>query len=201
MENETASLDGRFAACMASLPGMISLDEAQFLRRAAAEAQDGCIVEIGSWRGKSAVAMALGLESRPLENRPLIYCVDPHRPFVGIYGGRFGAEDRKGFYETMLASGCAERVALINLPSGQVAESWREPIALLFIDGDHSYDGVRQDVAGWFPFLTANAVAAFDDALDINGGPYRVIAELIGSGAFEPCGKAGKIAAIRQRSP
>jgi methyltransferase family protein len=187
-----------FRELMASLEGMISYEEALFLRDAAAKAVAGCIVEIGSWRGKSAVALAAGLEARPLDERPKIYCIEPHDAFTGIYGGRFGPQDRSAFYRTMLSSGCAERVALVNLPSSHAVAGWREPIALLFIDGDHRYDTVRSDVDGWVTFLVERGQIIFDDALDVSAGPYRVIAELLESGKFIRSGGIGKIVALER---
>ena len=190
-----------FRELMASLEGMISYEEALFLREAAANALGGCIVEIGSWRGKSAVAMAMGIEAPPPEQRPKIYCIEPHGSFVGLYGGRFGPEDRVAFYKTMLSTGCADRVALVNLPSTQAAASWREPIALLFIDGDHRYDAVRQDVEGWMPFLVEGGQIVFDDALDPAAGPYQVIMQLMQSGKFIRSSAVGKVVALRRTMP
>lgn len=186
-----------FAELMASLQGMISLEEATFLRDAAANAEGGCIVEIGSWRGKSAVALAMGVLARPFGQRPQIYCIEPHRTFTGVYGGQFGPHDREAFYETMLSTRCAEHVALINLPSEQAAAGWREPIALLFVDGDHAYSAVRRDLDAWIPFLVPRATIIFDDASDPAGGPYRVIGELEKSGKAERYRDIGKITAMR----
>src|SRR3954464_9381260 len=50
-----------FDVWMQRLPGGITKDEASLLRRLAAEAGAGCIVEVGSYRGKSAVALAYGV--------------------------------------------------------------------------------------------------------------------------------------------
>lgn len=190
-----------FVRLMSRLPGMISLEEAALLRDAAAAVRGGCIVEIGSWRGKSAVAIALGVLKRPPADRPRIYCVEPHQPFAGALGGRFGPSDRAGFYEAMLEAGVAPQVALINLPSVRVAAGWQEPVAMMFIDGDHRYPAVRADLDAWRPHLAAGALVIFDDALDPGLGPRRLIGELEADAAFDYWGGVGKIAALVYRGP
>jgi hypothetical protein len=79
----------------------------------------------------------------------------------------------------MLRTGCYQTVRLVNLTSEIVAPNWKEPIGLLFIDGDHTESGVRRDWSCWSPHLTADAVVAFDDA-DLPG-PAKLIGELVGS--------------------
>ena len=76
--------------------------------------------------------------------------------------------------------------------------SWSEPISLLWIDGDHSYEGVKRDFRCWLPHLQANATIAFDDAADPKLGPRRLIDELTESKQFEEVVKIGKIVVIRQ---
>jgi hypothetical protein len=99
----------------------------------------------------------------------------------------------------MLEQGCSEIVSLINLSSEGFAPHWQEPVALLWIDGDHRYPGVRRDFELWAPYLTPEAVVVFDDALDPGLGPRRLIDELTASGRFEEVLVVGKIAAIRRR--
>lgn len=51
----------------------------------------------------------------------------------------------------------------INLPSYEIAKSWKEPIDILFIDGDHSYKGVIRDYSLFSPFVRRNAIILFHD--------------------------------------
>ena len=113
------------------IEGMISLREADLLYRLAGRANGcGCIVEIGSYRGRSTVALAEGATSSA------IFAIEPHEVFEGVLGGSFGARDRAHFYRAMLRSGAYERVRLVNLPGRVVAPGWSEPVALLWIDGE-----------------------------------------------------------------
>jgi hypothetical protein len=47
--------------------------------------------------------------------------------------------------------------------SGKLHASFDGPVHMLFIDGDHSYEAVRRDIAGWAPKLPAGGVIAFHD--------------------------------------
>ena len=127
--------------------GGITVEEGRALSRYAEACCNGVIVEIGSFRGKSAVALAFGQARSRLAEEGLVFCIEPHAPFVGIYGGQFGPQDRRDFYDVMLRTGFYDRVCLVNLSSQEASCGWRRPIALLFIDGDHSIEGVKSDVA------------------------------------------------------
>ena len=173
--------------------GMISLDEADLLFRLAAQADGtGCVVEVGSFRGRSTVALARGASSSP------VFAIDPHEPFTGVLGGKFGPEDRAAFFKTMLRSRGCERVRLVNLSSEIVTPGWREPVRLLWIDGDHSYEGVCRDWEAWKPHLVPNAVVAFDDSIDETIGPCRLIRELIDADELSLIEQVGKVTALRR---
>src|SRR5262249_39601536 len=145
-----------------------------------------------------AIAMAMGARTLPPEQRPIVYCIEPHAEFTGVYGGRFGPGDRAAFYRAMLAAGCSDGVALVNLPSLAAARAWKAPVGLLFIDGDHSEDAVQADVDAWSPFVIDNGIIAFDDALDEKVGPAGVIARLLASGAWRRGGGTGKIVVLQR---
>jgi hypothetical protein len=173
--------------------GWLPLPEARLLCDLA-EAAPADIVEIGCYRGRSTIALCLGA----VQSGRLVYSVDPHRPATGFYGGRFGPVDREVYYRNMLASGMAQRAALINLTSEKAGRSWHDPIGLLFIDGDHRYEAVRRDTDIWAPHVVAGGVVVFDDAGASEGGPARVIAELVGGGGYISNSVVGKVHALRR---
>jgi hypothetical protein len=47
----------------------------------------------------------------------------------------------------------------------------RRVYLLFWIDGDHSYKGVKLDFYFLSPHLMSNSVIVFDDAIDYNLGP------------------------------
>ncbi len=181
--------------CFERTEGMVSFDEAMLLYRIARGASSGSIVEVGCYRGRSSVFLGLGSIDG---ERVKIYSVDPHKEFVGVLGGIFGPKDRTAFYRAMLDNDCSEIVSLINLSSELFSGAWSDPISVLWIDGDHSYEGVKRDFECWLPHLQVDALIVFDDATDCSIGPFRLIEELIESGLFERVTTAGKIVVIRK---
>jgi predicted O-methyltransferase YrrM len=182
-------------SCFDHTEGMISFDEGLLLYCLAREVHTGCIVEVGSYRGRSAVFLGRGsLDGASVQ----VYAVDPHKSFIGVLGGVFGPKDRTAFYRAMLDNNCSEIVSLINMSSESFSSSWNELISLLWIDGDHSYAGVKRDLECWLPHLEINAMIAFDDATDSKLGPCKLIDELIYSKRFEIVENVGKVVVIRQ---
>jgi predicted O-methyltransferase YrrM len=152
---------------------MISAGQASRLytlsRRVAA---DLAIVEVGSYRGRSAIALALGARAG---NAAPVFAIDPHEDFVGVLGGRYSGQDREHFMHNVLNARCAQTIRLVNLPSTLVAKAWERQVGLLYIDGDHSLEGVAADFHSWSTHLASGAVVAFDDATDPEIGPYQLI--------------------------
>jgi predicted O-methyltransferase YrrM len=172
--------------------GSITEAEAAELMRLASDVPaDTCIVEVGSHRGRSTAALALGAKGAP------VYAIEPHEPFQGMYGSTFGPEDRRAFFENMLRVGVVEDVRLVNLSSEVVSRGWTQPIGLLWLDGDHTLEGVRRDFEAWEPFLLPGGVVAFHDALDPEGGPAQVIEALLAD-SFEHVTTAERLVALRR---
>lgn len=182
-------------SCFDRTEGMVGFDEAVFLYCLAKDVRSGCIVEVGSYRGRSSVFLGRGsLDGAHVQ----VYAIDPHKNFIGVLGGVFGPKDRTAFYRAMLDNDCSEIVSLINLSSECFYSTWNEPISLLWIDGDHSYDGVKRDFECWLRYLQTNSTIAFDDAMDPKLGPRKLIDELTASKRFQEVMKVGKVVAIRQ---
>ena len=182
-------MTGTAMAQILAIEGATSAEELQHLYDSAQQVRDGCIVEVGSSRGRSTAALALG--SKAAHGVP-VFAVDPHEPFVGIYGGKFGSEDRTHFFTNMLAIGATDVVRLINLTSRAAAAGWILPVGLLWVDGDHRYRAVREDVLCWLPHLRPDATLVFADATDERTGPLHVVEELVRGGRWKRGPEIGK---------
>lgn len=185
----------RDVAAIRATDGELSPDEATLLYDLARTAVDGAIVEIGTFHGKSTVACALGTRAG---HDLRVYAVDPFLPFTGVCGGQFGPADKTQLLRNLLLADVAEQVWLLHTTSVQAARGWRERIALLWIDGDHSYEAVRADVDAWMPFVRPGGLIAFHDARNPALGPYRVVEQLLADGTFERDGGVGSISVLRR---
>ena len=177
-----------------SIEGSVSKTEARLLYTFAKNVKEGCIVEIGSARGRSTAALALG--SLEGSNVP-VYAIEPHEEFIGVKGGKFGPQDRVEFFKNMLRIGCVEIVRLINLRSQDVAQCWTQSIGFLWIDGDHSYEAVKHDLEAFGAYLVPGGfIALHDSNLE---GPARVITEAIASGRYHRVRQVEQITLLKPR--
>jgi hypothetical protein len=177
--------------------GLIHGDEAQELAQLAAQSDPShAIVEVGSFRGRSTVALALGTKRG---NGAPVFAVEPHERFTGPLGGEFGPPDRRAFFRNLLAAGAVERVHPIAVSSEVIAPGWKMPVGVLWIDGDHRYAGVQRDLRCWEPHVVPGGFVAFHDALSPELGPHRVIGELLMSERFERVGDAVRLMVVLRK--
>jgi predicted O-methyltransferase YrrM len=179
-----------------SVEGGITAQEAQLLYTAAQTVKDGCIVEVGSYLGRSTAALALG--TRAGYYVP-VYAVDPHESFRGILGGNFGPADRTIFMQNMLRLEITDVVRMVSVSSEYITASWPDVVGLLWIDGDHRYKAVKRDLACWLPHLRPNATIIFHDATDPRIGPLHVIDELLATAQWERGNAVDKTVALHRR--
>lgn len=144
-----------------NIQGQISDDELYELYLLAKEVKhNDCIVEIGAFRGKSTIALALGTKSA---EKCTVYSIDPHENFIGVAGGSFGPIDLAKKYENIVKMGVGQFIKCICLPSEQVCKNWNRPIGLLWIDGDHKYESVLNDFLGFKTNLSEESFIVFHD--------------------------------------
>jgi len=58
-------------------------------------------------------------------------------------------------------SNVGDLIFKICLDSKKVGEIWNKPIGLLWIDGDHSYEGVKNDIYSFRHSLDKDSIIAF----------------------------------------
>jgi predicted O-methyltransferase YrrM len=144
------------------IEGQISRKEIVFLYNLAKRIQEGCtILEIGAFRGKSAIALGMGSKDG---NKNKVYSIDPHDDFIGMAGGVFGPQDLKHKYKNIVKSGLGDLIFCISLSSGQVAKIWDKRIGLLWIDGDHQYESVKNDFEFFSTWVVSGGFVVFHDS-------------------------------------
>ncbi|MBI3090381.1 MAG: class I SAM-dependent methyltransferase [Candidatus Tectomicrobia bacterium] len=150
------------------VPGRLGQIEAFFLYQSARSLRSQtrgidllpahAVLEIGSFRGRSSVALGLGLQRNP-EGGFRLYCLDPF--FDEQLAEGFLAEFRRN----IAAAGLTDIVECIPSTSKEAVQRWplSRPLAMLWIDGNHEYEHVRDDLLCWLPFLNPGGIVAFHD--------------------------------------
>jgi predicted O-methyltransferase YrrM len=170
--NEQTTRLAQIIATVDRLEGWLSRREIVFLYQTAKQAVGGAIVEIGSYKGRSTVCLALGSSDG---HRVAVHAVDPH--VSSMQEDLHEGSSWEIFQRNVREAGIEELVVPWVCRSDEVFERWQQPISLLWIDGDHSYETTRQEVLNFTPFLQDGATVAFHD-LPIEG-VQRVIAEVV----------------------
>lgn len=125
------------------------------LKELASKVTKNVILEIGSKKGASAFTMA-SVSKVP------IYCIDmwdltlsgDNRPLKHkqLSNQDIFLSNLKGF-----------NVIPIKGLSGEIAKVWEKPIGLLFIDGDHSYEGCKIDYEGFSKYVVSGGFLVIHD--------------------------------------
>ncbi len=181
------------------VPGHLEENEARFLGLLAAYVPArGTIVEIGSFKGRSTVMLAKVASHYGLG--PVV-AIDPHNsPILLDHQVNAEASSYQDFLDSIRGAGVSNHVEAHRARSADVSSSWNRPIRLLWIDGDHSYEGAKKDLDGFFPHLAPLGVVAFHDALNAFPGPIRVFVEdVLRSDRFGPAGFVHSIAWAQYR--
>jgi predicted O-methyltransferase YrrM len=176
------------------VPGHLTEKEARFLGLlAACVPAKGMIVEIGSFKGRSTVMLAKVASHYGCG--PVV-AIDPHNsPILLDHQTDQEASSYRDFLDSIHAAGVSAHVESQAAYSKEVANSWNRPIRVLWIDGDHSYEGAKSDLDGFLPHLVPHGVVAYHDALNNFPGPIRVFVEdILRSDRFGPAGFVPSIA-------
>lgn len=76
-------------------------------------------------------------------------------------------------------TGMDKRVSYTSEGSKIASEKWDgRPIAMMFIDADHSYEGVKADVDNWSQFVKPGGYLYFHDADATSPGVEQLVREL-----------------------
>lgn len=187
---------------------MGSFPERGFLYQLACDAPEHAqVVEVGSWMGASTCFLAGGLRGAGAK----VYAVDNFQglstcgedaAWYNRHFRRLGANSTleifRANFDALGLTPRAEPVVSDSLAAAQALAGKRGTIDLLFIDGDHSYEACRADIAAWAPFAKPGGVMAFHDFGSRAEGVTRAIFEAIREGRFaEIVGVAGTIIAFR----
>jgi MMP 1-O-methyltransferase len=137
---------------------MLSLGEKQTLFDLAANGPArGAIVNIGVYLGGSSIILAKASKSK---NREKVYSFD-----LKIH------KQSQDYYSS---NDVSDWIISQELDSVTAAKNWHKtkdnPIRLLFIDGDHSFDGCKNDIVYWAKSLAPDGIIAIHDYGNVSAG-------------------------------
>lgn len=137
-------------------------------------AQPEVCVEIGAARGKSACYMGTALKEN---GQGRLYSIDPHCQTAWSEGA--AADSYTAFCRHVARLGLAEQVVCVRAYAEAAAREWTLPIDLLFIDGDHTYEGVKRDWTLFAPHMRPFGYVVFHDtAWDLAPDPRWARADM-----------------------
>ncbi|MFC1772741.1 class I SAM-dependent methyltransferase [Pseudomonadota bacterium] len=166
-----------------SIPGMITTKSGQLLYTLCyMQELKGDVVEIGSWQGRSASFLARAVEN---SKNGSFFAIDHFRGNVGkenyyVVGNEDLSDLKEGFLSNMKRIGLSESVHLYDMPNQQAATELKDTnIRFLFIDGDHTKEGVEKDIELFFPNLMPGSIVVFDDFSKTFPGLIQAVDQLI----------------------
>ncbi len=153
---------------------------------------EGSILEIGSFKGRSSIILS---KSAAMAGDPSVSAIDPltspAETDPDLMGKKSVWDD---FQENLKQADVFEHIDFHQTTSEEAAKIWDRKLRLLWIDGDHTYKGVKADFDNFVSHLSDRGIIAMHDVLNQFDGGIRVFTEdILMSDHFGPCGFVGAI--------
>ena len=167
---------------------------ARVVALASAVPPTGRIVEIGSFRGRSMIAIA-----RSAPEGAEIVAIDPHagndRGPQEIEGFEDeAAVDSKVFLTNLERAGVRDRVIYVRKFSHDALDDVPGPIDLLHIDGAHRYKPASDDIATWGAKVVDGGSIVVHDSFSSVGVTLALATKLAFSGRWRYAGRSRSLA-------
>jgi predicted O-methyltransferase YrrM len=158
------------------LEGYLSAPKVRLVYRVVTELSGpGQIAEIGSWKGKSTVALSLAVKRAG--RGETVYAIDHHHGVAEDV--RVGTRTAQGstwsaFLNVIAKAGVSDIVRPLRM-SSLAGARWlkRQGVRLKFllVDGAHDEESVTKDLVAFFPLVLPGGLLALDDAKPDGGFP------------------------------
>jgi predicted O-methyltransferase YrrM len=118
------------------------------------------IVELGTCIGSSGIAMAKACRG----TKRKVFLVDNFDDEAHIDRGGWVLPSRKLLEKNLVDHRVKSRCAILEGDSAQIGKDWSgPPVDFLFVDADHTYDGVTADLEAWYPHMKERGIIALHD--------------------------------------
>jgi predicted O-methyltransferase YrrM len=203
-------IDPALAGAARRAIGFMPEDEGLALYEAGlAGAELGPLLEIGSYCGKSAVYLGAAARVAGVQ----LFSIDHHRgseehqPGQEYFDPRlYDAENGRvdtwpEFRRTIAGAGLDDVVEGIVGDSAAIAEGWKTPLGLVFIDGGHSAPAAHADYEGWSKHVVPGGLLVIHDVFEDpeEGGrpPFEIWRRAVTEGFAEERG-TGSLRVLRK---
>lgn len=119
-------------------------------------------LEVGSWVGRTALALLAGGAQR-------VFCVDTWEGSQDDETGELARRAGKGHPIAVFCQNIGEDLFRQVFPLKGYSRVWAalwptsRPLDLIFIDGDHSYEACRDDIQAWRQHVRPGGILAVHD--------------------------------------
>lgn len=122
----------------------------------------GELVEVGSWEGKSSILIAQTFPDSKVHvmDHWLGDLTDLSNGVADLAASRDVFAD---FWENVTDAGVAHQICVHRADWRISFAEWRHPIRMIFIDGQHTYDEVVDNITQAFPYMVPGGVICGDD--------------------------------------
>lgn len=169
-----------------TIPGMISKQSGELIYTLCYfQKEKGDVAEIGSWQGRSASFLARATHESGNGN---FYAIDhfkgnPGREHYYVVEKDDLSDLKQGFVNNLARTELADKHTLLDMPNDEAVKVLADKkLRMLFIDGDHSKEGVQKDVNLFFPLLIDGALVVFDDYSKRFTGMMEVVDDIMKQG-------------------
>lgn len=183
-------------AAAEGVEGWLTEDQARRLFERAREG--GRIVEIGSFRGRSAIVMA-----QAAGDRGELVAIDPHAgsdrgPQEIAADADRGDADFDAFHANLERAGVEGRVRHVRRFSADALGEVTGPLDLLYVDGAHRYGPARDDLARWGARVRPGGHLLVHDSFSSVGVTLAILRLLLVGRQFRYLGRSGSLAEYRR---
>jgi predicted O-methyltransferase YrrM len=193
-----SSFEAAFAAAR-PVEGWLTEAQAQRLYEGASRVPPGgLLVELGSFRGRSAIVMASALAGGAR-----FVAIDPHAGGdrgpreIAADAGR-GEEDNRRFHANLRAAGVAERVEHVRQTSSAALGSVDGVIDVLYVDAAHRFGPARDDLVHWGERVRDGGTMLVHDSFSAVGVTLAALASLTFGRRWRYVGRTASLAEYRR---
>ncbi len=139
-------------------------------------------VEVGGWLGRSAAYMAVEIinSSKNIKFDVVdIWDTSKHESYVGIMK-KYGVTPYEQFIKNLQT--VLHVVEPVRMFSADAAKRYAdESLDFVYIDADHTYEALKEDIAAWFPKVKQGGILGGHDYCQAFPGVIKIVNEIFKS--------------------